>query len=330
MTAASSDHLRILLTGRDGQVGRELASTLAALGNVTATNRAELDLTSDASIRAMVRALRPHLIVNAAAYTSVDKAESEPELAQRINADAVATLAAEAKAVGAAMVHYSTDYVFDGTKTAPYVEEDPTHPLSVYGQTKLAGEQALAAAGIPFLVLRTSWVYGARGKNFLLTILKLAADKPELRIVADQTGAPTWSRDIAVATASIVKQWLPGRSNSGVYHLTAAGKTSWHGFAAEAIRIRREMHAGQENFARLTAISTAEYPTPAVRPRNSQLACEKLNRVFNCRLPVWSDSLAAVMLQLDPDASQSLGPRPMIGDTSDTIDTMEQSIQGKH
>ena len=330
MTAASSDHLRILLTGRDGQVGRELASTLKTLGQVTATNRAELDLTSDASIRAMVRALRPHLIVNAAAYTSVDKAESEPELAQRINADAVATLAAEAKAVGAAMVHYSTDYVFDGTKTAPYVEEDPTHPLSVYGQTKLAGEQALAAAGIPFLVLRTSWVYGARGKNFLLTILKLAADKPELRIVADQTGAPTWSRDIAVATASIVKQWLPGRSNSGVYHLTAAGKTSWHGFAAEAIRIRREMHAGQENFARLTAISTAEYPTPAVRPRNSQLACEKLNRVFNCRLPVWSDSLAAVMLQLDPDASQSLGPRPMIGDTSDTIDTMEQSIQGKH
>ena len=327
MTAASSDQLRILLTGRDGQVGRELATTLAALGKVTATNRAELDLASDASIRAMVRALRPHLIVNAAAYTAVDKAESEPELARRINAVAVATLAAEAKAVGAAMVHYSTDYVFDGTKPASYVEEDPTHPLSVYGQTKLAGEQALAAAGIPYLVLRTSWVYGARGKNFLLTILKLAADKPELRIVADQTGAPTWSRDIAVATASIVKQWLPDFSTSGVYHLTAAGKTSWHGFAAEAIRMRTEMRAGQENFARLTAISTAEYPTPAVRPRNSQLACEKLKLVFDCRLPDWKASLEAVMLQLDPGASQSVGSRPTIGDTSDT---MEKSIQVKH
>lgn len=305
-TDASSEKLRILLMGRDGQVGRELASTLSVIGDVTATNRAELDLTSDASIRATVRELRPHLIVNAAAYTAVDKAESEPELARRINADAVATLAAEAKAVGASMIHYSTDYVFDGTKEGPYVEDDPTNPLSVYGQTKLAGEQALAAAGIPYLVLRTSWVYGAQGKNFLLTILKLALEKPELRIVADQTGAPTCAHDIAIATTSIVKQWQREGSYSGVYHLTASGKTSWHGFAAEAIRVRAEMYATlQENFARLIAIPTAEYPTPAVRPLNSRLDCSKLDQVFNCRLPDWNVSLAAVIRQLDTGTSQT-------------------------
>lgn len=300
MTATSPERLRILVTGRDGQVGGELAYSLTSLGEVTATSRAELDLTSDTSIRAVVRAVRPHLIVNAAAYTAVDKAESEPELARRINADAVATLAVEAKAVSAAIIHYSTDYVFDGTKAAPYVEDDTTNPLSVYGQTKLAGEQALAHAGIPYLVLRTSWVYGARGKNFLRTILKLAAEKQELRIVADQIGAPTSSRDIAEATASIAQRWLPDGSNSGVYHLTARGKTSWHGFAAEAIRMRAESRVDEQvNFARLVPIPTAEYPTPAARPRNSQLDCKKLARVFDVRLPDWKLSLADVVRQLD-------------------------------
>jgi dTDP-4-dehydrorhamnose reductase len=296
MTLAQSGKLRILVTGRDGQVGSELVRSMGSLGELKSTNRAELDLTSDEAIAAVVRAFKPDLIVNAAAYTAVDKAESEPELARRINHDAVATLAAEAKSVGAAVIHYSTDYVFDGAKTSPYTEDDVTHPLSVYGKTKLAGEQVLAAAGIPYLVLRTSWVYGATGKNFLLTILRLAQQKPELRIVADQTGAPTWSRDIAEATAAIAAKWLPGRANSGVFHLTACGSTTWHGFASQAIRLLSEAHPDQhEKLARLIPISTAEYPTAAVRPKNSQLDCSKLAAAFHCRLPKWDDSLAKVM-----------------------------------
>ena len=286
--------LRILVTGRDGQVGRELVRSLAGLGNVTATGREDLDLSSDASIRRGVLDVRPALIVNAAAYTAVDRAESEPDFARRINAEAVVTLVAAAKAVGAAVIHYSTDYVFDGAKAMPYVEDDATHPLSVYGRTKLAGEQALAAAWIPHLVLRTSWVYGAEGKNFLLTILRLAAEKPELRIVDDQRGAPTWSRDIAVATASIVDRWQKdgfADAKSGVYHMTAAGRTSWYGFAAEAIRLRLQS-APEGKFARLVPISSAEYPTPAERPKNSQLDCGKLEQVFDCRLPDWKTSLA--------------------------------------
>lgn len=307
---AIRDKLRILVTGRDGQVGRELTQSLSVLGQVTATGRAELDLISDASIRDLVREIRPQLIVNAAAYTAVDKAESEPELARRINADAVATLAAEGRGVGAAMIHYSTDYVFDGTKVEPYVEADRTNPLSKYGQSKLAGEQALAAAEIPYLVLRTSWVYGAFGKNFLLTILKLAAEKPELRIVDDQIGSPTWSGDIARATTSIVEQWLPECANSGVFHLTAAGNTSWYGFAAEALRLQAEMranaHAEQpRNSARLIPISTSEYPTPATRPRNSRLACDKLKRTFDCELPDWKTSLATVMRQLETNVNKT-------------------------
>ncbi len=289
--------LRILLTGRDGQVGWELERSLSSLGEVTATGRAELDLTSDASIRAAVRTLRPQLIVNAAAYTAVDKAESEPELAQRINADAVARLAAEAKVVGAAMIHYSTDYVFDGAKRTPYLEDDAPSPLGVYGRSKLGGEQALADADIPYLVLRTSWVYGARGKNFLLTILKLAAERPELRIVADQSGAPTWSHDIAAATAAIAQRWMADSgpaARSGIYHLTASGETSWHGFAAAALRLHA-LIAPSKSFARLVPISTAEYPTQAARPMNSRLDCGKLENVFDVRLPDWKDSLAAVV-----------------------------------
>lgn len=300
--SGNPDALRILITGRDGQVGRELAHTLAPLGELTATTRAELDLTSDASIRAVVQRVRPQIIVNAAAYTAVDKAESEPVLAQRINADAVATLAAEARTVGAAMIHYSTDYVFDGSKSSPYVEDDETHPLGVYGRTKLAGEQVLAHAGIPYLVLRTSWVYGARGKNFLRTILTLATEKPELRIVDDQTGAPTWAHDIAVATAAIAQRWMQTAdpTQSGVYHLTAAGKTTWYGFAAEALRLRAALPAAQrKHFARLLPISSAEYPTPAARPKNSQLDCSQLARTFGCKLPDWQTSLARVLGELD-------------------------------
>lgn len=309
LTSAASgneDRLRILVTGGQGQIGWELRDALEPLGDVRTTTRAELDLSSDTSIRDAIRDLRPHLIVNAAAYTSVDKAESEPELARRINSDAVAVLAVEAKFVGAAMIHYSTDYVFDGLKATPYVEDDAPNPLSVYGRTKLAGERAVAEAGIPFLVLRTSWVYGGRGTNFLMTILKRATERPELRVVADQTGAPTWSRDIARATATIAERWMvrAGREwnaadLSGVYHLTATGGTSWYGFAAEAIRLRKlslqETGEGQTGWARLEAISTAQYPTAAARPRNSRLNCNKLAFAFDYHLPHWQDSLREVL-----------------------------------
>lgn len=298
MSRPDSGRLRILVTGRDGQVGWELVRTLAPLGEVMATGRAELDLASGDSIRNAVRAIQPQLIVNAAAYTAVDRAESEPELARRINTNAVAALAEEAKTVGAAMIHYSTDYVFDGAKTTPYLEGDAPHALSVYGQTKLGGEQALAAAGIPYLVLRTSWVYGARGHNFLKTILKLAVEKPELRIVDDQIGAPTWSRDIAEATAVIAKRWMHnGATQSGVYHMTAAGETTWYGFAAEALRLRKSPSA------KLVPIASSEYPTPAARPKNSRLDCGKLARDFDCRLPAWQASLAQVLHQLEDEST---------------------------
>ena len=303
MTGKHAGGLRILVTGRDGQVGRELTHSLAKLGEVTATGRDELDLTSDFEIGDVVHEVRPQLIVNAAAYTAVDKAESEPDFAHRINAEAVATLAAEAKAVGAAMIHYSTDYVFDGSKETPYVESDRAHPLSVYGKSKLDGEKALAAAGIPYLVLRTSWVYGGEGKNFLLTILRLAEERTELRIVNDQIGAPTWSCDIAQATASIAERWRHenfAAARSGVYHMTAAGKTSWYGFAEEAVRLRAMSSTAKgTKFARLAPIPSADYPTPAERPKNSQLDCAKLAREFDCRLPDWKISVAAVVRALE-------------------------------
>lgn len=301
----TSGDLRILVTGRDGQVGRELVRSLARLGDVIATGREDLDLTSDASIRRRVLGVRPALIVNAAAYTAVDRAENEPDLARRINADAVATLAAAAKEVGAAIIHYSTDYVFDGAKATPYSEDDATHPLSVYGKTKLAGELAVAASGIPYLILRTSWVYGTEGRNFLLTILRLATEKPELRIVDDQVGAPTWSRDIAIATATIAQHWQKGgfgSARAGVYHMAATGRTSWYGFAAEAIRLR-SLSSSREKFARLVPIASAEYPTPAERPQNSQLNTGKLAHTFDCKLPDWKASLASCIDMLETDVS---------------------------
>jgi len=294
-----SPNLRILITGRDGQVGAELVRAMSPLGKVTATGRAEMDLTSDAAIQEVVRRVRPQLIVNAAAYTAVDKAESERDLARRINVEAVEKLAQVANSIGAAIIHYSTDYVFDGEKSAPYVETDETNPLSVYGQTKLDGEQELANSGIPYLVLRTSWVYSMRGKNFLLTILKLAAEKPELRIVNDQIGAPTWSHDIAGTTAAIAKKWRAEEPDktSGIYHLTAGGETSWYGFAAEAIRLRALANPST-TCARLLPILTADYPTAAARPKNSRLDCGRLQKVFGIEMPHWQNSLEKVVASI--------------------------------
>jgi dTDP-4-dehydrorhamnose reductase len=280
---------RILLTGSSGQVGYELLRSLQGLGEIVAVDRHHMDLADLDRVREVVRAVRPTLIVNPAAYTAVDAAESDPALAMRINAEAPAVLAEEARRLGAAMIHYSTDYVFDGTKAAPYREDDPTCPVNVYGRTKLAGEHAIQAAGIKHLILRTSWVYGARGKNFLLTVLRLARERDELRIVADQHGSPTWCRTIADSSAHIVAQLHRGGLSweeiSGVYHMTAQGSTSWHGFT-EAILA----HPSVDRKPTVAPIATSDYPLPARRPANSVLDCQRFMETF-CGLPQWDAAL---------------------------------------
>ena len=288
--AASSPTRKILLTGKNGQVGWELERTLATLGEVVAVDRQGMDLADPDSIRRAVRAIRPDLIVNPAAYTAVDKAESEPQLAMAINGIAPGIMAQEAKLLGAAMVHYSTDYVFDGTKDSPYLEEDLPNPLGVYGRTKLAGEEAIRASGVPHLILRTSWVYGMRGRNFLLTILRLAKERDELKIVADQIGAPTWSRMIAEASAQILARHGTNLSDvSGLYHLSAGGQTSWHGFTQAILDHAR---SGEQALPRVIPITTPEYPLPAPRPLYSLLSNDKLLKTFDIGLPSWDASLA--------------------------------------
>ncbi|MGF6409850.1 dTDP-4-dehydrorhamnose reductase [Paraburkholderia sp. MM5482-R1] len=283
----------ILVTGVNGQLGYELARTLQGLGNVVAVDRSRLDLSNLDQIRSVVRDLRPALIVNPAAYTAVDKAEEERDLAMRINGEAPGVLAEEAKKLGAALIHYSTDYVFNGTKEGAYVEDDPTDPQNVYGRSKLVGEQAIAASGVNHLVLRTSWVYGTRGKNFLLTMLRLGADRPELKVVADQFGAPTWCNTIATLTAHLCAQsfaaedgakWWDERS--GIYHLCAGDSTSWHGFASAIFEL-----ADLPNRPNTLPIPAADYPTPAKRPANSRMSNDKLARVFGLAAPHWRDAL---------------------------------------
>ena len=289
----------ILLTGANGQVGYELQYSLAVLGNVIALGRSQLDLLDAAAIRRVVRETKPNLIVNPAAYTAVDKAESEPELAMAINTVAPGVLAEEAARLKVPLVHYSTDYVYDGAKLSPYVETDSTNPLSVYGKSKLAGENAIRAIGLPHLMLRTSWVYGARGKNFLRTILRLAAEREQLRVVSDQIGAPTWSRSIAEATLAALNNWNEGLS--GTYHLACAGQTSWYGFAREIVK-GYEMHYESRGWPKLRAkvagieaIKTAEYPTPAPRPANSRLDCTKIKHDLSVTMPDWREALRQVL-----------------------------------
>jgi dTDP-4-dehydrorhamnose reductase len=279
--------VRILLSGRNGQVGWELERSLGPLGELVATDRAVLDLADPESIRRAVREARPAVIVNAAAYTGVDRAETEPDTAMRINAAAPGVLAVEAKRLGALLVHYSTDYVFDGAKEAPYTEEDRAHPLNVYGKSKLEGEQAIVASGCRHLILRTSWVYSTRGNNFLRTILRRAREQPELRVVNDQIGAPTSAAAIARATAAV----LSHERREGIFHMSASGKTSWHGFA-EAIVARTGLAT------RIVGIRSEEYPTAARRPRNSLLDNAKLNGAFGIALEDWRDQLAGVMAEV--------------------------------
>jgi dTDP-4-dehydrorhamnose reductase len=282
--------VKILLTGANGQVGWELARVLPRIGEVMALDRAALDLRDPDRIRERVSSIRPAVIVNAAAYTAVDRAESEPKLAEAINAGAPAVLAEEAKRTGALLVHYSTDYVFDGAKTSPYVESDPPGPINAYGASKLRGEQAIQAIACRHLILRTSWVYGSRGGNFMLTVLRLARENPELRIVADQLGAPTWSRLIALTTAELLRN--DKAADAGLMHLCAAGEASWHGFAGSILEQTRSWRTREPSLA---AVTSAEYPTPAKRPRNSRLSTGKLVGVLGHELPAWQESLRACL-----------------------------------
>ncbi len=275
----------ILVTGAAGQVGFELVRVLAPHGDVVATDRGTLDLASADAIVAAVRGTRPNLIVNAGAYTAVDRAEEERAQAHAVNAVAPGVLAEEARRLGAALIHYSTDYVFDGARTSPYPEDAPTGPLNVYGATKLAGEDAITAVGAHAVVLRTSWVYGTRGRNFLLTIRRLASERDELRIVADQRGVPNWSRVLAEATARIVAGGLAALAErSGLYHLSSSGDASWHEFASAIV--------GDSGKPRVVPITTAEYPLPARRPPYGVLATAKFESIFGFALPDWRDALA--------------------------------------
>ena len=302
----------ILLIGTNGQVGRELNRLLPRVGEVTPLDRGGLDLTQTAEIRRAIRTFHPNIIVNAAAYTAVDKAESEEPVARAINAESPAAMAEEAKRIGASLIHFSTDYVFDGRKTLPYDEDDPANPQNVYGRTKLEGERAIQASGATHLIFRTAWVYANEGRNFLLTILRLATQREELRIVQDQIGAPTLNSEIARATTKILAQFCDTEGGpfsladvSGIYHMTAGGVTSWYDFTNAILEKAATVRAAWPWFAtatgglplitrRVTPISTKEYPTPAQRPAYSVLSNARLNRTFSLQLPDWKKQLNSV------------------------------------
>ncbi|HVZ61554.1 MAG TPA: dTDP-4-dehydrorhamnose reductase, partial [Terriglobales bacterium] len=284
--------------------GWELRRSLSPLGSIVSPSRAELSLSDSDSIRSSVNAVRPHLIVNAAAYTAVDRAESDYEAALQANGTAPGVLAEEARRIGAALIHYSTDYVFNGLAVTPYKEDDPVDPVNAYGRSKLAGEQAIASAADAYLILRTSWVYGPRGHNFLLTMLRLGGERPELRIVADQVGSPTSSRVLGDLTALVVSRMLASdprsfvdrlRERRGLYNATCSGQVSWHGFAQKIFELR-----GAGPAPALVPITSGEYPTPARRPAYSVLSTGKLAEVFQLNPPDWEIALTRVMEELNP------------------------------
>lgn len=300
---------RILLVGRNGQVGTELVNYLPCLGDLVALGRSELDLSNPGEVRRIIREVRPFIIVNAAAYTAVDQAEKEQQLAWTINADAPELMAKEAKNIGALFVHYSTDYVFDGSNNSPYEEGDAPSPINVYGKTKLAGEQAIRQVEPPYLLFRTAWVYGTVGRNFLLTILRLATEREHLRIVDDQLGTPTCSDQIAWGTTQVLRTLIERGIDSGqagIYHMTASGQTSWYHFAQAILEKASgdvsnlgwfvQATGGRPLITRLISpISTLEYPTPAKRPAYSVLSNARLMRDFGLQLPDWLAQLSAVL-----------------------------------
>ena len=302
--------MRLLLLGRNGQVGWELQRSLAPLGEVIALDRNSVlpdggsgDLADLDGLRAAVRSLRPDGIVNAAAFTAVDRAESEPERAHAINAEAPGVLAEAAQAVGAWLVHYSTDYVFDGSGSAPWLEDDPTGPLSVYGSTKLEGEQRITAACSRHLIFRTSWVYAARGGNFARTMLRLAAERDRLTVIDDQFGAPTGAELIADVTALVLRQLLPqeptATAGAGTYHLVPAGETTWHAYAGFVLESARELRPDLRlNAQEVTPVPTSGFPLPARRPLNSRLDTRRLRGTFNLVLPPWQQGVRRMLTEI--------------------------------
>jgi dTDP-4-dehydrorhamnose reductase len=307
--------LKILLLGKDGQVGHELCRTLPALGGVVALDRPEIDFERPDMLAELVRREAPDVIVNAAAYTAVDRAEAEPDRARLVNADAVAALAAAADRLGGLLVHYSTDYVFDGTKAGPYVETDAPAPLGVYGATKLAGERAAAAAGRHY-VLRTSWVHGVHGANFVRTMLRLAREREELRVVDDQTGAPTSASLLAEVTAALIGRATRPASSpaTGVYHLVPRGHTTWHGFARFILERARDRGLPlRVQPEAVQPIPSSAYPTPARRPHNSRLDTAKIAAALGITLPAWQDDAAPVVDALADEllSSDSTAPRAL-------------------
>jgi dTDP-4-dehydrorhamnose reductase len=278
---------------------------LTGLGQVTAIGRPEVDLANPGSMREIIRQIKPSVLVNAAAYTTVDRAEAEPELAMTVNAEAPRVMAEEAERLNALFVGYSTDYVFDGGKTSPYTELDVTNPLSVYGASKLAGDRAIEAVGGAYLIFRTSWVFAPRGKNFLLSMMKAAAEREQLRVVDDQIGAPTSSREIARATLQIIQQVTDGDGGlralgerRGIYNMTSQGSVSWYGFTVTIIEEMRRRGLNEGHLAKVVPILTSEYPTPATRPKNSRLSGEKMRQTFGLTLPDWKTSLLTVMEEI--------------------------------
>lgn len=295
--------MKIVLFGKNGQVGWELQRSLAPLGQVIALDRHSTehggDLSNLAGIAATLKTLSPDVIVNAAAYTAVDKAESEPELAHRINAEAPETLAKAADACGACLIHYSTDYVFDGSGSRPWREDDDVNPLSVYGQSKLAGERAIQATSAQHLIFRTSWVYAARGNNFAKTMLRLAKERDQLAVIDDQIGAPTGAELIADVTAHAIKTMQRNPKLSGIYHLAAGGETSWYHYVLEILAFaHRAGIALNVPPAAIKAIQTCDYPTAATRPLNSRLNTDKLRHAFALNLPPWQDGVERMLSEL--------------------------------
>lgn len=294
--------MKILVTGGTGQVGWELRRTLQALGEVVSVSREQADLSDLDALRRTLQSIRPDIVVNPAAYTAVDKAEIDQEQAFLVNAKAPGVLAEEVRKLGGLLIHYSTDYVFDGGNSVAYAETDTTNPLNVYGKSKLAGEQAIQAIGCQHLLIRTSWVYAARGQNFLKTILRLAAERDELNIVADQIGSPTWARLIAEVTAHMLRQSVLEISQdafqSDLYNLTSAGSTSWHGFAQAIVDLAHEQGKLQHKNPSIKPIPATAYPVPAPRPANSRLSVSKLETHFNLLMPSWRDALQMCMEEI--------------------------------